>query len=194
MTKYTKQRTCLHCGKPISDEMRHGTKFCKPSCRVNYHFKTRQPEFSFDVALSAAEAGLLLDAKEPWVMPGSVPKAGCDWAKVLGMTMNKRRDPTPEEIAEWRELRSEAAKHKRFQRARRRLVALGLLEQNKGWASAVVVRRTALGTKLVKRRHIELAAKAEHAGEVMDPDGRHRIWVREGMWGYTFRRGGGWND
>ena len=182
-------RKCAHCGKPIPDAMRHGAKFCKASCRVNHHLKTLQPTFTDDVSLSPAEAGLLLDAAVPWRMPGGPRGHGYGWAYALG----KGRPLTPKEIEADREFRRHESMHKRFQRARRRLLALGLIEQTKtSFGNYVVVRRTPLGTKLVKRRHNELGAKAEHAGKALDPEGREYLWLREGLWGSRFKRGGGW--
>jgi hypothetical protein len=132
----TASRTCAHCGAPIPDSMRRGTRFCKASCRVNHHIKTKPaPTLSDDVNLNAAEAGLLIDAAAPWL-----PYVARGW-------------PMPGR---------DQGRAKRVQRAWRRLAALGLVRVGKARGLALTaIERTDAGAALLARRHNELHAMAE---------------------------------
>jgi hypothetical protein len=59
-------RTCAHCGAPIPDTMRRGTRFCGLACRVSARIKTRMSASLAEAPLNRTEAGLLIDAGVPW--------------------------------------------------------------------------------------------------------------------------------
>ena len=145
-----------------------------------------------DIALSAIEAGILIDAAAPWV-PYQVDR----WPAIghpLWFFFARSKTVPPELIAAWRAWNRSQARAKRVQRAWRRLAALGLVRVGKA-GSQTAIERTASGAALLSRRHNELHAIAERGkGKLLSDltmigarvafwrDGGHTVVLPEALW------------